>query len=404
MWPRILQMQPKASLYIYSDVNGKWVNEVSGEQMKMVRQLLSQLGQQANIYYMGWVNKRVLAESWKSADIWFYPCIFVETFCMTALEAAKSRTLAVSNHTGSLRDTIGKRGITVDGNPMDPVWQEAALRALAPFLTYNPPPIKKELLLQNGAWADGLTWANQARILSSHARKHIYETRGMEGWINPIPTQGEKDAFIQVLQYFTQTRTQQGPITVLEVGSYSGMSLINIMARIPANARGYAVDTWTDYTEGGHTVRAGRKNIRRVFDKNMARAGIQDRVTAVQGDSHRVLTELVGRARPTRFDFIYVDGSHRCLDCYGDILLAWTLLNSGGILAIDDVSFDQKNEDRLAVPIEGVQLFCNRFFGHYTVLYNGYRLFLEKTPSTSTVPRFAGPGPGSAQKPKPNFI
>ncbi len=38
----------------------------------------------------------VLEDAWKTADIWFYPCTFMETFCLTALEAAKSKTFVIT--------------------------------------------------------------------------------------------------------------------------------------------------------------------------------------------------------------------------------------------------------------------------------------------------------------------
>ena len=51
-----------------------------------------------NIYYYGWVSKKVLSEAWTTSDIWFYPCTFMETFCLTALEAAITKTLVITNN------------------------------------------------------------------------------------------------------------------------------------------------------------------------------------------------------------------------------------------------------------------------------------------------------------------
>ena len=62
------------------------------------------------IYYHGWFDKQTLADAWLSADIWFYPCIFMETFCLTALEAATTRTFAVTNDLAALQNTFGDRG------------------------------------------------------------------------------------------------------------------------------------------------------------------------------------------------------------------------------------------------------------------------------------------------------
>jgi len=40
MWPKIYEYQPLASLHIYSDVNGEWVNSVEKEMMEEIRNLM----------------------------------------------------------------------------------------------------------------------------------------------------------------------------------------------------------------------------------------------------------------------------------------------------------------------------------------------------------------------------
>jgi hypothetical protein len=90
MWPKIYEYQPMASLHIYSDINGTWVNNVEPEKMNKIRKLMNDYNVDnngMNIYYHGWVNKKQLADAWSSSDIWFYPCTFAETFCLTALDA-----------------------------------------------------------------------------------------------------------------------------------------------------------------------------------------------------------------------------------------------------------------------------------------------------------------------------
>ena len=98
MWPKIYEHEPTASLHIYSDVNNKWSNDVEPQKMNNIRQLLYGYGADTNgmnIYYHGWVDKKTLANAWITADIWFYPCTFMETFCLTALEAAATKTLVI---------------------------------------------------------------------------------------------------------------------------------------------------------------------------------------------------------------------------------------------------------------------------------------------------------------------
>lgn len=164
MWPKIYEKYPTASLHIYADVNGKWVNSVEGELMVKVRELLASLTNH-NIYYHGWVNKTTLADAWKTSEYWLYPCTFMETFCLTAVEAALSKTLAITNGLAALQNTVGDRGICVEGDASTPEWQEKALFEL--FSIMEDKAKREEVIERNHAWASTLSWESQANKLTS---------------------------------------------------------------------------------------------------------------------------------------------------------------------------------------------------------------------------------------------
>ena len=77
------------------------------------------------------------------------------------------------------------------------------------------------------------------------------------------------------------------------------------------------------------------------------------------------------------FDFIYVDGSHLLLDCYSDLVLSWEILETGGILAIDDYTY--KKDSILDSPFEAVNHFLKRYETKYKLLDKGYRVFIQKS-------------------------
>lgn len=167
MWPKIYDKYPDASLHIYSDVNGKWANSVAGDLMTQIKELLSNL-KNHNIHYHGWVNKTELAESWKTSEYWLYPCTFMETFCLTAVEAALSKTLAITNGLAALQNTVGDRGICIEGDASTLEWQEKALFEL--FSIMENKTKREEVIERNYAWASRLSWESQAEKL---VREHI---------------------------------------------------------------------------------------------------------------------------------------------------------------------------------------------------------------------------------------
>jgi hypothetical protein len=165
MWINIVSRYPKASLHIYSDVDGKWVNNVVPDLMKEIKKILNfyENNSKYNVYCHGWVNKDILAEAWKTSEYWFYPCTFEETFCLTAVEAALSKTLAITNGLAALQNTVGERGICIEGNATTDEWKKKALNEL--FFIMENKHKKEELINLNYEWASKLSWENQANKL-----------------------------------------------------------------------------------------------------------------------------------------------------------------------------------------------------------------------------------------------
>jgi len=169
MWPAISMKYPDASLHIYSDIDGKWVNSVEKELMIKIRDLLDKYKNNQdihnlNINYHGWVSKEVLANSWKTSEYWLYPCTFKETFCLTALEAALSKTLCITNGLAALENTVGNRGICINGDTNTVEWQTEATNAL--FTIMENKKEKERLVEMNYNWALNQSWENQADKLT----------------------------------------------------------------------------------------------------------------------------------------------------------------------------------------------------------------------------------------------
>jgi hypothetical protein len=386
MWPRIYEFQPEASLHIYCDIDGKWVNQVEGEMMVKIRELMTNYNaaeNNMNIYYHGWVNKQVLAESWLTADIWFYPCTFMETFCLTALEAALTKTLVITNNLAALQNTVGHRGVIIKGEPIETEWQEKALSKIKKYLDPANRSLKNELIKKNYEWALTLSWESQAKkLLDEHILLEKLEHKGMYNWTNDLPF-GHKKFFLEAIQYFNNnyTKVQNGKtIKVLEVGTYTGISLINIVKLIP-NSFGFGIDRWFNYIEGDLNKNVEILNnmdkleVEKSFYKNIAVEGLTDRIHGIKGDSYEVLFEMMKENK--MFDFIYVDGSHLSFDCYSDLIISWRLLENGGILAIDDYLYNMEG-DVVDSPFEGINHFLNKFQKEIKILHKGYRVFLQK--------------------------
>ena len=510
LWPSIIARYSNASLHIYADVDNKWVNNVQREMMIQVKQLLNYYNgnKTNNIHYHGWVSKSELAEAWATSEYWFYPCTFKETFCLTAVEAALSKTVCITNGLAALENTVGDRGICVGGDATTKEWQDRALDALFSIMENK---VKREQLIRaNYEWASKMSWKNQAeKLMNEHINPPyppltkvepkaqnafqqppappayqpapqntqsvefrnsvqntmnnliinnypVYnppapttsyaptplapplsnvdlapplskvdlspplskavdlippithphyvplnnglETGGMLNWTHDLPSgQDAKATFEKVLKHFVDFNKSAEP-RVLEVGVFAGTSLIEIMKRIP-NSKGTAVDRWDNYEEINTNEVKNRsvfenpeikkslenlenikeRKIENIFYQNIYVSGLKDRVNTVKGDSHAVLLEM--NRKNARYDFIYVDGSHKCLDVTTDLFLSWQLLEPGGIMAIDDYLYTLEGnftDNPFDYPFHAVNQFLEKYKNDMIVLEKGYRVFVKK--------------------------
>jgi predicted O-methyltransferase YrrM len=201
----------------------------------------------------------------------------------------------------------------------------------------------------------------------------------MYNWVHDLPPgQKARDKFENAIEHFNLNNKNLNP-RVLEVGTYAGISLINIISRIP-NSIGFGIDRWEDYNEDNINILKSIKSnqVENSFYHNIQITGLQERITGIKGDSVNVLLELLKKEEI--FDFIYVDGSHKCLDVHLDLFLSWRLLRKTGILAIDDYmyNYDKVKEQPFEYPFEGVNDFLKKHENEYIILSKDYRIFLEK--------------------------
>jgi len=159
MWVRIRERFPDATLNIYCNLEQEWVNQVAPEMMKEIKMLLKVIKKGIKVH--GWVSKRILAEAFQSSEYFLYPCIFEETFCLTAVEAAISKCVVITNGLAGLSETA-KHGITVPGNPYTSTWQEECLKTLFETMEKG-----SETLETNYNDAKSRTWEVQANTLLS---------------------------------------------------------------------------------------------------------------------------------------------------------------------------------------------------------------------------------------------
>ena len=162
MWRLIKAELPDATLYIHSDIyNNKWLNEVCMIEMNIVRGVYESMKEGWGIEYKGWVSKKELYESWSEAEVWFYPTTFLETYCLTALEAGVSETLIVTMKIGSLCEVVSDRGVLLDKNVTTVEGREEIIKELVNVLCDEDR--KRQYIERNAKYSRMLTWEERSR-------------------------------------------------------------------------------------------------------------------------------------------------------------------------------------------------------------------------------------------------
>lgn len=653
MWPMIIQRYPDATLNIFCDLDNNWVNTYYLEEVSQIKLLLNTIfSNSKSIKNHGWVDKKTLAKYWNTTDVWFYPCKFKETFCLTALEAAATKTYVITNDLAALQNTVGDRGDIILGDATTPEWKNEAFRRICEYFD-NPNSQKAQNLIQkNYEWALTHSWKDRVKdLLNNYLNykqvdtltiidkelktinnfndilqlddklnnwhwsinpiiknfileqtkqynkvydigpgenpletathyidkythwnsmnnikviekdidtdkfeesyksvdfiyaRHILEdiqnpdfaineferiakngyietqsplaeiTRGIDGtsitgnnnhrgyihhryiiwveaetntlcfipkysiietididktfqkkvinilnnypiywntyymwdeskpikirfiklvsetfkeyvrilmeaiensilstnkfvqqatsivqnederilkemeqlnymdmynWLQDLPKgQNAKTIFKDILMNFKNKSCK-----ILEIGTYAGMSVIGMLKYLP-DSTATTIDSWKNYSEKTREQNdidilkhIEELNVEKVFYENIQKSGMKHRITPYKGDSFNVLLEL--NNRNNKFNFIYVDGGHTCLDCYIDCMLSWKLLEKDGIMGIDDYIYNLGYNNTLEIPYEGVNYFLEKIKGQYEVVNKGYRLFIKK--------------------------
>ena len=156
----------------------------------------------------------------------------------------------------------------------------------------------------------------------------------------------------------------------LEIGSYEGLSALNILFNYK-NAKVTAIDLWTESNINSESLNVNFNEIEGKFIKNLD--GYE--YNKIKSDSVIALRKLL--KKNSKFDFIYIDGSHNGEDILSDAIEAYKLLNTGGFIIFDDVININRN-----ISIQsfvGFEKFCQIYKKKIKILYLKNIAVIKKT-------------------------
>ena len=166
-------------------------------------------------------------------------------------------------------------------------------------------------------------------------------------------------------------------LKVLEIGSWEGRSTCWIMDHLMTDdaARITCIDTFLGSVEHPGLYDAViTETVEERFDRNMNRTGHPEKVRKLVGKSQSVLKSLI----PNSFHLVYIDGSHIASDVLEDAILAWRLVQIGGVIVFDDYGFSFPAGIDDLPPRIAIDALIKSFDRKVKVIHQGYQMFLEK--------------------------
>ncbi|MEZ5137768.1 MAG: class I SAM-dependent methyltransferase [Acidimicrobiales bacterium] len=147
---------------------------------------------------------------------------------------------------------------------------------------------------------------------------------GVEGWMTPG----------QARRLWTCARTVAPGGRIVEIGSFRGRSMIVLATAAEPGVELVAIDPHAGNDRGPHEFEGFEEQAsvdHDVFNENLERAGVRDRVRHVRKFSHDALADVEGD-----IDLLYIDGAHRFGPALDDIRRWSARVRPGGELLIHD--------------------------------------------------------------------
>ncbi|MCX6521431.1 MAG: class I SAM-dependent methyltransferase [Actinobacteria bacterium] len=146
----------------------------------------------------------------------------------------------------------------------------------------------------------------------------------VEGWMSPD----------QARRLYDAARTAAPGQRIVEIGSFRGRSMIVLASAAEPGVELVAIDPHAGNDRGPQEIEgfvAEAQDDHAVFNRNLAAAGVADRVRHVRSFSDAALVDVPGSVQ-----VLYVDGAHRFAPARADIRDWGNRVEPGGTMLIHD--------------------------------------------------------------------
>lgn len=176
---------------------------------------------------------------------------------------------------------------------------------------------------------------------------------------------------IKIFDRFLGSMAGMPNLYFLQIGAYTGDASKWLLDNVLTSSESFLidVDTWMGSEENVHKE-FDWKDVELAYNKKILN---YKNVIKQKIDSQSYLISC-----KHSFDFIYIDGDHTSDGVYGDAILSYPLLKSGGIMAFDDYLWHHDTNNPDLEPKQGIDKFLDSVKNDITILYKSYQVWIKK--------------------------
>ena len=194
--------------------------------------------------------------------------------------------------------------------------------------------------------------ANNKRDFSEQVKRQAFDWMSqLEGWCSDVKATTLVDLVLKAK-----------PNIIVEIGVWGGKSLVPMACALQANGKGtiFGIDPWDSNASIEETMEDANRTFWSYANHDAIFRGLVQKIDQFGLHDHVILIKSTSEDASLipGIDMLHIDGNHSEKTSYSDVLKWVPLMNSGGWIIFDDMTWTEKGINTTARAVEWLDQHC----------------------------------------------